>query len=72
MKNERQLANDILDQALSGNIYGANTMLETAVAHGRGKSDFRASSSAYLLMIFVLAALFLGIDALDRAIIDWL
>lgn len=72
MKNERQIADEILDQAVAGNISAANSMIDAAVSDNRRKNGLRAHAFSYLLVVFALAALCLGIDALDGHIIDWL
>jgi hypothetical protein len=71
MKNDRETADDILDQALAGRIDYANALLSSAVEGERG-GRFRAQATTYLIVIFSLAILCLGIDALDGRIIDHL
>jgi hypothetical protein len=71
MKNDRDIADEIVDRAERGDLTGANLLLDTAVRTKRG-TTFRAHSVKYLVALFWLAAICLGIDALDGSIIDYL
>ncbi len=71
MKSDRDIANDILAYAVDGNIEAANSEL-SAMLKIKRKSSFRVHSGKYLVMIFCLAVLCLGIDAMDGDIIDHL
>ncbi len=71
MKSDRDIANDILAHAIDGDIDRANAILDTTLAVKR-QSSFRAHSAKYLVVLFCLVVICLGIDALDGHIIDHL
>lgn len=69
MKSDREIANDILAHALNDNLKAANSILQAAI-RVRRKYAFRAHSAKYLMFVFFITALCLGIDVLDGDIID--
>lgn len=71
MKNDREIADHILDLALSGKVENANALLENVVV-SKSRSRFRVHGLPYLIVLFSLTLLCLGIDALDGDIIDHL
>lgn len=71
MKNDRDIADEILGHAMDNDINKANAMLGIALQAKRSTS-FRTHSAKYLVAIFCLVVLCLGIDALDGDIIDHL
>lgn len=71
MKSDRDIADEILAHAIDNDIDKANAMLGVALQAKRAAS-FRTHSAKYLVAIFCLALICLGIDALDGDIIDHL
>lgn len=71
MKSDRDIANDILARAMDGDIDSANSRLDQALKTRR-ESSFRTHSTKYLIMVFCLVVICLGIDAMDGQIIDHL
>jgi len=71
MKSDRDIANDILAHAIGGDIEAANFKLNAALGI-RSESPFRVYSAKYLVLVFCLIMLCLGIDAMDGSIIDHL
>lgn len=71
MKSDRDIANDILARAIEGDIDAANSGLSAALGTRR-ESPFRVHSAKYLVVVFCLVVLCLGIDAMDGHIIDHL
>ncbi len=71
MKSDRDIANDILARAIDGNIDAANSALSSALDN-KHESFFRVHSAKYLVLVFCLVVLCLGIDAMDGHIIDHL
>ncbi|MBB4347923.1 hypothetical protein [Aliirhizobium cellulosilyticum] len=71
MKNDRDLASEIVDRAAIGDVEGANLLLNKAILQ-KTETTFRAHSVKYLVALFCLTVICLGIDALDGHIIDHL
>ncbi len=71
MKSDRDIADEILAHAINNDIKKANATLGMALQAKRATS-FRTHSAKYLVAIFCLAVICLGIDALDGHIIDHL
>lgn len=71
MKSDRDIADEILAHAIDNDIEKANAMLGMALQVKRVDS-FRTHSAKYLVAIFCLVVICLGIDALDGHIIDHL
>lgn len=71
MKSDRDIADEILAHAMNNDIEKANAMLGMAL-QVKPANSFRAHSAKYLVVIFCLVVIFLGIDALDGQIIDHL